>query len=108
MTQQLKNDIRTIIEVSSYLLGMSIMNIAASSNSYIAYFFFAISIVSVLYRFYEKIQYRRGKRPDMIRFPTQNDDYSKMTFVTIGILILAFSFIGFFALSIKVIMLLLD
>jgi hypothetical protein len=100
MTQQLKNDIRTILEVSVYLLAcVSIQFI--NNIPYLSYIFLLIWVGLIFYRINERIQYRRGKRADIIWVPTQNDNSSMMTYVSAGILLFAFSLIGYFVFNIK-------
>ena len=37
---------------------------------------------------YDKLKYRRDKKPNEIRLPTQNDAYSKMTSLSLGIMLI--------------------
>ncbi|WP_426671070.1 hypothetical protein ACPPVU_07520 [Mucilaginibacter sp. McL0603] len=99
MNDQLKKDIRTIIEVSTYLLACFTIGFIYDIFSYL---FLLIWVGLIFYRINERIQYRRGKRADIIWVPTLNDNSSMMTYVSAGILLFAFSLIGCFAFNIKI------
>jgi len=100
MTDQLKKDLRTILEVSAYLLTCFSMWFI-NDIPYVSYLFLLVWIGLIFYLINERIQYRRGKRADIIWLPTQNDNSSMMGYVSAGVLLLAFSLIGDFAFGIK-------
>ena len=94
MTSQLKADIKTIIEVSTYLL--LLLAISSVSNGYLAACLVSINIASFFYyRFF-----RKGKA-SVFNFPTQNDSSSQMFPISLGVLLVFGSVIGFFALDLN-------
>jgi hypothetical protein len=93
MIKQYRNDIRTIVEILTCLAFYAFFRL----NQWLVIGWFILAIGRFSYRYY----YRKVNKTDIITFKTLNDDYSKMTFITIGILILIFSGIGFFALSME-------
>jgi hypothetical protein len=94
MTNQLKNDIKTIIELLTYIVITFCLSFVYT-NTWIAIIFSALWIGRILYKAYFVVGVRN--RSDIILFPTQNDEYSKMTPITFGIIILIISIIGYFA-----------
>ncbi len=91
MTTQLKADIKTILEVISFIfIWVAISNIA-NNLSWVSYLIASIGAAVIIYNSYFK-RYRK----DVFLFPTLNDEYSKMTFITFGILIILFSAFGRF------------
>jgi hypothetical protein len=88
MTSQLKNDIKTILEVLTFIIiSLSISFIPP----WIAYILFALWIGRLIYTRY----YIRTNQ-NIIAFPTLNDEYAKMTPITFSIIILVLSIIGYF------------
>lgn len=86
-----KDDIKKIIEVLTFgLIYVSIMTI---DNPIVSYLFLGLWVVFWTYNLYTKIQYRKGKS-GYIRFPTQNDQYSKTTSITLGLIVFALSIAG--------------
>jgi hypothetical protein len=86
-----KDDIKTIIEVLAFVLIFT--SIATINNPLISYFCLGLWIILWTFNLYSKIQYRKGK-VDYILFSTQNDQYSKTTSITLGLLILVLSIVG--------------
>jgi len=97
MTDQQKKDARTILGVAFYLVAILFLSL----DNGLTYLFLAAWFISAVYRLYENIQYNHGNRPDTIRFPTLNDNYLNMSYISAGILLIIFSLIGHFALSLK-------
>jgi hypothetical protein len=97
--KQYKSDIKTIIEVSTFILIYFSFSSFVSQNSLIGSIFFVVWIVFWIYNLYTKIQYSKGNPPDILIFSTLNDNYSKMTFMTLGIMASVISIIGYFAFS---------
>ena len=86
-----KDDIKTIIEVLTF--GLIYMSISTIDNPIVSYIFLGLWIAYWTYNLYSKFQYRKGKA-DYILFPTQNDQYSKTTSITLGLIIFALSIIA--------------
>lgn len=66
------------------------MSIFTIGNPVVSYIFTGLGIINWSYNLYTKFQYRKGKA-DYILFPTQNDQYSKTTSITLGLIILTLS-----------------
>ncbi|HTD98841.1 MAG TPA: hypothetical protein VK668_06120 [Mucilaginibacter sp.] len=97
---QRKSNIRTIFEVLTYLL--IYFSISFIDNPLISIFSLGLWVAFWIYNLYKKVQYRNGIKLNIVIFPTLNDDYSKMTSITLGIMIIAGSLIGYFAFSILI------
>ena len=80
-----KNDIKTIVEVATFLL--IVFGAAFLHNDLFTLFSFCIWIFYLVYRLIKKIKYKHGKS-DAILYPTLNDSYFKSSAITIGIFIL--------------------
>ncbi len=87
-----KEDIKTILEVSIFILiWIGFIFFDSPILSYIgASLLFIFWIVNIV----DKVKYRKFKIQNELRFPTVNDDYSKFTALTIGTCLLIGS-IGF-------------
>ena len=77
-----RDDIKTIFQVLSYIALYFVISMI--DNPIVAiisggFWFFVWS-----FNIYDKIKYRNKKYQDEIRFPTQNDSYSKMTSLSLG------------------------
>ncbi len=83
-----KDDIKTILEVLTFAL--IYMSISTIDNPIVSYLFLGLWVTYWTYNLYSKFQYRKGKA-DYILFPTQNDQYSKTTSITLGLIIFALS-----------------
>lgn len=59
-------------------------------NPIFSYTILGLWTIFWIYNLYSKIQYRLGK-VDYILFPTQNDQYSKMTYLTLGLMVIGFA-----------------
>jgi len=95
MTSQLKADIKTIIEVSTYLL--LLMAISSVSNGYLAACLVSINIgIFFYFRFFFK------SPTSMLLFPTKNDSSSQMLPISLGVLLVFVSVAGFFALGLTI------
>lgn len=88
-----KDDIKSIIEVLTYIL--IVISIRTIDNPVVSFVILGIWVVVLVYNLYSKIQYRNGNT-NYIHFPTKNDSYSKMTSLTLGIIVLALSVAWFF------------
>lgn len=86
-----KNDIKTIVEVLS--LFVIFLSISAFDNPLVTYLFLAVWVVYLIYSLISKIRYRKGKSK-YILFPTLNDQYSKVTSLTLGIICLILSIVA--------------
>lgn len=60
------------------------MGLMTISNPIVSYIFLGLWIVFWTYNLYVKIQFK-NRKSDYILFPTQNDQYSKMTSITLGV-----------------------
>lgn len=69
------------------------MSISTIDNPIVSYIFLGLWISYWTYNLYSKFQYRKG-RSDYILFPTQNDQYSKTTSITLGLIIFALSIVA--------------
>lgn len=87
-----KKDIRTIIELLT--LGLLYLCSSMVDSPVFSYLFLVIWVVYWTYNLYQKVQYRKGTT-DYVLFPTQNDEYSKVTSITLGTIILALSTLPF-------------
>jgi hypothetical protein len=85
-----KYNIKTIIEVLTF--GLIFISISTIDNPIVSFIFLGILIAYWTHNLYSKFQYRKGKA-DYIRFPTQSDQYSKTTSITLGLVIFALSVI---------------
>jgi len=83
-----KYDIKTIIEVLTF--GLIYMSISTIDNPIVSFMFLGLWIAYWTHNLYSKFHYRKGKA-DYIRFPTQNDQYSKTTSITLGLVIFVLS-----------------
>jgi len=97
MTAQLKKDVRTIVEVSLYLLSYFAFSAFFSVSPWVGAIFWCIGIGAWFYR---KFFLKRHK--DIIMLPTQNDESSKMSLVAFGLIVLFFSSVGHFAFNMEV------
>ena len=94
MTQQFKNDIKTIIEVSIFLVFYCVINFIYSEYVWLPISLTLLWIATLFYNRYFKM-----RRPNTILFPTLNDGFLKTTPIAFGVLLLFFSVIGYFAFS---------
>ena len=95
MTSQLKADIKTIIELSSYML--LTLAICLLFNKYLIAFLALLNIASFFYyRFF-----RKGKA-SVFNFPTQNDSSSQMFPISLGVLLVFGSVTGYFAMDLNI------
>ncbi len=94
MIKRYKDDIKTIIEVLIIIL----INFSFSfiHNTLLNSIFLLIWVVIGVYNINDKIQYRLGNRPNTIRFPTLNDNFTQTTTVTLGCFMISISIIGNF------------
>ena len=77
-----RDDIKTIFQVLSYIaLYFAIIMI---DNPIVAIISGGFWLLVWSFNIYDKIKYRNQKYQDEIRFPTQNDSYSKMTSLSLG------------------------
>jgi hypothetical protein len=88
-----KYEIKTIIEVLTF--GLIFISISTIDNPIVSLIFLGLWIAYLTYNLYSKFQYRLGK-VEYIRFPTQNDQYSKTTSITLGLTIIVLSLIALF------------
>lgn len=91
MTDQLKKDIRIIIEVLLFLIVWFGIGNIYNYVPWAGYAFLAIGAGAIIYRSYF-FRYRK----DAVLFPTQNDDSSKMLYVALGIMVLFCAIVGYF------------
>lgn len=91
--RKLKDDLKTIIEIITFgTLYLSFSNI---DNPILSYIFLSLWTAYWMWNIYLKIQYRKGKESYLL-VPTVNDDYSKMTSITLGaILVFLTSILAF-------------
>ena len=87
-----KNDIKTIIEVATFLF--IAFGSAFLHNNLFTVLSFCLWIFYLVYRLIKKIKYKDGKS-DAILYPTLNDSYFKGSGITLGIFILIGDFIWF-------------
>jgi hypothetical protein len=78
-------DIRTIGEVLFFILVY--LSLSRIQNPLYTFCLLAIYVIYWSYNFYTKLRYRQGKA-NYLLFPTKNDEYSRMTSITIGSLLL--------------------
>ncbi len=97
MTIQLKNDIRTIIEVLTFLIISFSLTEVYNNYPLIGGAFFIACIGATIYK-----SYFLRFRTDTILFSTLNDDSSKMAYITFGIIILFFAVVGYFAFDLNI------
>lgn len=76
-----KNDFAIIFNVLAYFLICVIFS--TIDNPILHFVLSGLWITYLSYNLYYKFQYRKGKS-DYIVFPTQNDQYSKITSITLG------------------------
>jgi hypothetical protein len=95
MTQQLKNDIKTIIEVLIFII--LLIAISTSRDEWISNIIIVLVISLIIYNGY----YKRTNKNLMV-FPTQNDNSVKMAPISFGIVICIFSVVGYFAFSLTI------
>jgi hypothetical protein len=88
MIKRYKEDIKTIIQV---LLSITVY-FSLSQVSWISWLFSTLFIAMLVYNGYF-VKYRK----DTILFPTLNDESSKMTFISFGVLIFFLTLTGYFA-----------
>ena len=77
-----RDDIKTIFQVLSYIA--LYFAISMIDNPIIAIISGGFWLFVWSFNIYDKIKYRNQKYQDEIRFPTQNDSYSKMTSLSLG------------------------
>jgi len=97
MTSQVKKDIKTIIEVITSILSSIVIVSIYDKFPWVAALFVAIACGRFIYE-----KYLKRKRKDMVLFPTLNDESEKMIPIAIGVIIAAFSVIGYFAFDFKI------
>jgi hypothetical protein len=85
-----KDDIKTIIEVLTF--GLIYLVISTIQIPILSYLSLGIWICFLAYNLYFKIEYRKGKSTHVL-FPTQNDQYSKTTSITLGLIVFVLSII---------------
>lgn len=96
MFKQYKNNLKIIAEILGWLL------LALVNSFFFEYGWFAILwLILVIVRFLYSYYFMKANSSDIVTFPTQNDDYSKMTFITFGIMTSLFSIIGYFVFNIN-------
>jgi hypothetical protein len=95
MISKYKRDIKTIIEILAFLLISFAVNSFYDKYTSIAILFFVLSAGYTVYKSYFK-----KYRTDTILFPTVNDEYSKSTFISFGVLTIVFIVIARFAFTI--------
>lgn len=80
-----REDIKTMGEVVFFIL--IYLSLATFHNP--VYSYLTVTIYSIYWstNFYSKIHYRKGKA-DYILFPTKNDEYSRMTSIMIGSMVI--------------------
>jgi len=96
-----REDLTIIIKTAGWIFFVFAFGAILDDNEIVGYVFQALWLFAILYSVYEHIQYRRGKRPNMIMFPTQNDNSSKFMFVGFGSIVVALSLVGLFTFDIK-------
>lgn len=77
-----RDDIKTIFQVLSYIA--LYFAISMIDNPIVAIVSGGFWLFVWSFNIYDKIKYRNQKYQDEIRFPTQNDSYSKMTSLSLG------------------------
>jgi len=77
-----RDDIKTIFQVLSYIA--LCFAISMIDNPIVAIISGGFWLFVWSFNIYDKIKYRNKKYQDEIRFPTQNDSYSKMTSLSLG------------------------
>lgn len=97
MTAQLKNDLKTILEVSVYLIVNALAYYIYSAINWLGIVLVAFSLGYYLYKGYFK-----KNNANTISFPTENDESGKMAIVASGILLLFFSSVGSFVFNIQI------
>lgn len=97
MTKAFKQDLRTIIEVLLYIVVY--MSVSTFLSNY-AWLCDAVIVLSIGYFIYS--QYNKRFNKNIIVFPTLNDTYSRMMPTSFGIMVIAFSVIGYFAFNINI------
>ncbi|WP_196890129.1 hypothetical protein [Aureivirga sp. CE67] len=81
-----KEDIFTIIQLVTFILAW--FAFAQIDNPIFAIFSGVFWIFLWSRNIYYKIQYRKNKLPDVIRIPTQNDNYYKTTSLSFGVMLI--------------------
>ena len=77
-----RDDIKTIFQVLSYIA--LYFAISMIDNPIVAIISSGFWFLVWSFNIYDKIKYRNKKYQNEIRFPTQNDSYSKMTSLSLG------------------------
>lgn len=88
-----KSGIKTIGGIISYMLLLGAFII--SGSPVISAVFVCFWVLFWLYSIYGKIQCLRNPSPNEMRYPIQNDDSVQMASISLGIIILGNSFIGY-------------
>jgi hypothetical protein len=99
MTQQLKNDIKTIIEVLTFIVisfGLSLIY----TNTWGLILFSSLFVVRIIYKVYLVSTLRN--RSEIMLIPTPNDEYAQMAPISFSVILLFFSVIGYFAFNLNV------
>ena len=83
--KRFKEDIKTIIELITF--GLVYLSVLTIDNPVLCYIFLGIWVVYWGANVYSKIQYRKGNA-EYLLVPTINDEYSKMTSIILGIILI--------------------
>jgi len=97
MTVQLKSDIKTIVEVLAFIIISFSLTMVYNDYPWIGATFFVAGIGATIYK-----SYFLRLRTDTIMFPTVNDNSSKMIYVTIGVILLFFSLVGYLGINMNI------
>jgi len=97
MTNQLKNDIKTIFEVLAFIIIYMFVGMFSSEHEWI---YSALLALSVGYGIY--IRYYKRTNKNLMVFPTLNDNSFKMAPISFGLVICIFSVVGYFGFSVTI------
>lgn len=86
------NDIKTIIEVATYLL--IVLGSAFLHNDLFTWFSLGLWVFYLAYRLVKKIEYKHGISQSIL-YPTLNDSYFKSSAITLGVFIIIGDFIWY-------------
>lgn len=86
-----KEDIKTIIQV--LMFGITCLNISTIDNPFVSIIVLGLWIVYMIYHLISKLQYTKGNA-NYILFPTINDQYSKISSLTLGVIICVLSILS--------------
>jgi Ca2+/Na+ antiporter len=94
-----REDIKTIIEVLTF--GLVYLSISTIDYPIFSYLFLVLWITYWVYNLYEKFRYR-STNTTYVLFQTQNDEYSKVTSIVLGLMILVLSIVAMIWASITI------